>query len=89
MYGVNDNFSIISKLLECKKKRNSIEIFNDGMSIRDFIHVDDIVQIYKKLLNLKESNIFDVGTGKGIKIRDIVKNLNLPNKNVKFVKEKF
>ena len=88
LYGVNDNFSIISKLLECKKKRNSIEIFNDGMSVRDFIHVDDIVQIYKRLLNLKESNIFDVGTGKGIKIRNIVKNLNLPNKNVKFVKRK-
>ena len=51
-------------------------------------HVDEIFKIYKKLLNLKESNIFDVGTGKGIKIRDIVKNLNLPNKNVKFVKRK-
>ena len=88
LYGVKDNFSIISKLLECKKTKSNIKIYNDGASIRDFIHVDDVVQIYIKLLNLKESNIFDIGTGKGIKIKDILINLNLSNKKIKFVKEK-
>ncbi len=88
LYGVNDNFSIISKLVESKKKNKKIQIFNNGESVRDFIHVDDIVSIYKRLLKLRESNIFDIGTGKGVKIRNIITNLNLPNRVVNFVKTK-
>ena len=89
LYGVNDNFSIISKLVKCKKKKNKIKIFNNGESVRDFIHVDDIVFIYKKLLKLRgESNIFDIGTGKGVKIKNIISNLNLSNKKINFVKKK-
>ena len=88
LYGAKDDFSIISKLLKCKKTKSNIKIFNDGISVRDFIHVDDVVQIYTKLLKLREKNIFDIGTGRGLKIRDIVTNLNLPNKKVKFVKKK-
>ena len=88
IYGLRENFSIISKLLECKKKKSKVNIYNDGVSVRDFIHIDDIVQIYKKLLKLNESNIFDIGTGKGIRIKDIVSNLNLPHNKVKFVKIK-
>ena len=89
LYGVNDNFSIISKLVKCKKKKNKIKIFNNGESVRDFIHVDDIVFIYKKLLKLRgESNIFDIGTGKGVKIKNIISNLNLSNKKINFVKTK-
>ena len=89
LYGVNDNFSIISKLVKCKKNKIKIKIFNNGESVRDFIHVDDIVFIYKKLLKLRgESNIFDIGTGKGVKIKNIISNLNLSNKKINFVKTK-
>ena len=85
---INDNFSIISKLIQLKNTNKKIEIYNNGDSIRDFIHVDDVVFIYKKLLNIKCSNIFDVGTGYGIKIKDIVNGLKLTNKNIKFIKRK-
>lgn len=88
LYGLNDNFSIISKLIQSKKKKKKIEIYNNGDSIRDFIHVDDVALIYEKLLRIKDSNIFDVGTGKGIKIKDIVNSLKIPSKNVKFIKTK-
>ena len=35
-----------------------------------------------------ESNIFDIGTGKGVKIKNIISNLNLSNKKINFVKTK-
>ncbi len=57
LYGLNDNFSIISKLVQLKKKKKKIEIYNNGDSIRDFIHVDDVVLIYEKLLK-KKAQIF-------------------------------
>ncbi len=88
LYGINDDFSIISKLIESKKDNTKIQIFNNGESIRDFIHVDDIVTIYEKLLKLRESNIFDIGTGNGVKILDIIKNLNFPSGVINFAKTK-
>ena len=88
LYGLNDNFSIVSKLIELKNSNKKIDIYNNGESVRDFIHVDDVVLIYKKLLKIKSSNIFDVGTGYGTRIKEIVDKLSLGNKNIKYIKEK-
>ena len=88
LYGLNDNFSIVSKLIELKNSNKKIDIYNNGESVRDFIHVDDVVLIYKKLLKIKSSNIFDVGTGYGTRIKEIVDKLSLGNENIKYIKEK-
>ncbi len=87
LYGSKDGFSIISKLADLKKGNNTIEINNNGESVRDFIHVDDVVSIYKKLLKKNDSNIYDIGTGNGVKIKDIILNLKLPPKKVRFNKK--
>ena len=57
LYGLNDGFSIVSKLKELSEKNLKIKIYNNGESTRDFIHVDDVVLIYKKLLK-KKTQIF-------------------------------
>ena len=88
IYGLNDNFSVISKLIELKKNNKKIRIYNNGEAVRDFIHVNDVVLIYKKLLTRKDSNIYDVGTGKGAKIKDIIEALKLSKKKVKLIKNK-
>ena len=88
LYGLNDNFSIISKLINLKKNHKNIRIFNNGESVRDFIHVNDVVMIYKKLLTRKDSNIYDVGTGKGTKIKDIISAFKFSKNNIVFVKNK-
>lgn len=78
LYGDDDNFSIIYKLKSIlEKKSKKITIYNKGDSIRDFIHVDDVTNIYVKLLNKKGSDILDVGTGKGLKIIDLINNLKI------------
>ena len=44
------------------------------MSLRDFIHLDDVGKIYKLFLNKKITNgVYDIGTGKGVLIKDLVK----------------
>lgn len=88
LYGPKDNFSIISKFKSLLNNNTSkINIFNDGQSIRDFIHVKDVAAIYSKLLLKKSSEIVDIGTGRGLKILDIVKSLNFPKKNIIFKKD--
>ena len=87
IYGNKDNFSIISKLIS-KKKNKKIKINNNGFSIRDFIHVKDIVEIYKKLLKVKNSGYYDLGTGRGLKIIDIIESLKINKKYLTFSKKK-
>lgn len=63
-------------------KRSSISIFGDdyptpdGTCIRDYIHVNDIAQAHieglKYLEDGGESNIFNIGNGKGFSVKEIV-----------------
>ncbi len=87
LYGQNDNFSIIFKLkFILKKNKNKIIIHNSGRSIRDFIHVNDVAIIYKKLLQKKGSDIIDIGTGKGIRLIDLIDSLKIPKAKLLFKK---
>ena len=82
MYGPNENFSIIHKLIENTKYKKKVIMYNNGEAIRDFIHIDDVCKIYKGLLNIKKSNIYDIGTGQGTKIKDIINFLEISKKNI-------
>ena len=83
MYGVNDKFSIINKLLNSYKRKKKILINNNGNSIRDFINVEDVAKIYIKLLKEKKNRIFDLGLGHGIQINEIINNLGKKNFKIK------
>ena len=76
MYGGNDKFSIISKIIKGYKDKKNITIINNGNAIRDFIHIDDVVEVYIKLLELKNIKILNVGTGEGNSIQGILKFLS-------------
>ena len=89
MYGSNEDFSIIHKLLVAIKNKKKIIIYNKGEAVRDFIHVDDVCEIYLKLLQTKQSAIYDVGSGQGTKISDIIKFLKIPASKIIYKKNKF
>ncbi|WP_415303494.1 NAD-dependent epimerase/dehydratase family protein [Candidatus Pelagibacter sp. Uisw_090] len=73
MYGGNDKFSIISKIFFAIKTTQEITIVNNGNSIRDFIHINDVVDIYIKLLNIKNIKVVNIGTGIGRSVKSIIK----------------
>jgi len=72
MYGGDDKFSIISKIINSYKNDELLTIINNGNSIRDFIHIDNVVMIYKLLLDRKNINVINIGTGKGTSVRHII-----------------
>ena len=87
LYGHNDDFSVISKLKSVLKNNNEkITIYNNGQSVRDFIHVKDISKIYKELLLKRGSDIIDIGSGKGLKIIDLINILKIPKNKIIFKK---
>ena len=79
----NDKFSFIENLIKTKKEKLNLTLINDGISIRDFIHLNDVASIYKKFLNKEyDSGIYDVGTGKGRLIRNLVDFVNIEKKYI-------
>ena len=72
MYGGNENFSFISKIIESYARNKELYLFNNGESVRDFIHILDVCNIYKKLLESDYCGIVNVGTGSGNSINNII-----------------
>lgn len=90
---------LIPLVLEAAKNKNkSIKIFGtnyntpDGTCIRDYTHVTDLADAHFKALKYleknNESNFFNLGTGKGVSVNEIVKIAKkITNKEIKAIKE--
>ena len=74
MYGGRDEFSIISKIIHCSINKTNLALINQGKSVRDYIHIDNVADIYKKILLTSNTNfdIIDIGTGNGKSLEDIL-----------------
>ena len=95
VYGPQENHkglmaSQIFNLYNQIKSRNIMRIFEGSKDfLRDFIHVDDVVDINMFFLNKKISGIFNCGTGTSksfYEIAKILKSLNNGNGRIKFIK---
>lgn len=81
LFGGDDQFSVVSKILAAAKNKTPFNLNNDGLSQRDFVHVDDVCKIIEILIERNlDSSYLNVGTGKALKIIDLVnkvKNLGI------------
>lgn len=78
IFGGNDEFSVISKIYKCYVNKTKLNVLNEGRSIRDYIHIDNIVDVYEKILFNSSSNldIIDIGTGEGKSVAEILNYLS-------------
>lgn len=72
MFGGNDTFSIINKILTAYTKNEPLTIINNGNAIRDFIHIDSVVKVYQRLLTTPNIPIINIGSGRGTSIRNVL-----------------
>lgn len=72
MYGGDDDFSIISKIINAVRLNTKLTLFNNGNAIRDFIHIDNVVEIYKIILTITNIPILNIGTSNGVSIKSII-----------------
>lgn len=77
MYGGNDKFSIISKIIDAYKNSGSLTVVNNGIAIRDFIHIENVVDVYIRLLSISNVPILNIGQGEGNSVQSILTFLNL------------
>jgi nucleoside-diphosphate-sugar epimerase len=72
MFGGHDRFSVISKIARAMKTGVPVQVNDNGSSIRDFIHVQDVVEIYIKLLQGNSEGVVNVGTGLGSSVASVI-----------------
>ena len=75
MYGGNDNFSIISKIIHAAKVKSAIKLINNGNSVRDYIHIDDVVLAYMKILQKKNIPLINIASSEGQSVKALLKYL--------------
>ena len=64
---------IINVILKKVFNGETVEIWGDGTVVRDFIYVKDLVKIIVDLIESKiQNDIFNIGSGKGYSINDII-----------------
>ncbi|MDC0966634.1 SDR family oxidoreductase [Alphaproteobacteria bacterium] len=72
IYGGSDRFSILSHLKRCFMSGERFKLLNNGLSRRDFIHVQDAAELICKCLTLAElPTVLNVGTGDTTSVKDI------------------
>ena len=84
IFGGNDEFSVISKIYNCYINKTKLNILNEGKSIRDYVHIENIVDVYETLLfksTLKIDTI-DIGSGKAQSVDDILNYLSNKGFNI-------
>lgn len=96
-YGVFQDYNnpyqgMLSIYLSQIYRHSKVKVTGSLNRSRDFIYIDDIINalINKKILNYKYSNIFNLGTGKEVKVSNLLKILfDLTKKKYKvLIKEK-
>lgn len=68
------DYNIINHFIDLAKKNGCIDIYGDGNQLRDYLYIDDMVDAFILGTKLKKNGqIFNLGYGKGIKFKEMVK----------------
>jgi len=76
-YGPGQNVvgsqGIIPIFLHLVSEKKPIVVFGDGTNVRDYIYIDDLINITEKLFDRKTLfDVYNVGSGIGVTINDVV-----------------
>jgi nucleoside-diphosphate-sugar epimerase len=72
MYGGDDEFSVVSKIAKAFAQGNEFTVANNGGAVRDFVHIQDVVVIYQRLLESQFDGIVNVGSGVGLSVSNLI-----------------
>src|SRR4030042_2246663 len=62
----------IPNFIKATLAKKPIPLYWQGEQVRDFIYIEDLARAHIDVLGLSGFNIFNIGTEKGIKVKDIV-----------------
>lgn len=91
VYGKNQNLNsnypaVIPKFIRDINSNKILSIYGDGNQIRDFIYIDDVIKaLYLALFNSISKDCFNLGSGSGISILELIQYLEIiMKKNINY-----
>lgn len=67
---------VVSNFVYNALKQNELVVFGDGSVIRDYLYIDDAINAITKIADSKSKDkIYNVGSGQGLSINDIISNI--------------
>jgi len=79
-YGPRQNYKknqgLIAKLIHSGLKNQKFTVWGDGSAIRDYVYIDDLVEFFKTAGLSSQSGIFNVGSGTGMSVTQIINSLS-------------
>lgn len=85
VYGENEKSkggfaNLVSQIIWARESGKVFEVYNKGETLRDFIHVSDVVEAFIKAMNSGlDFEIINIGTGKAYTINQIIEAVGLKN----------
>ena len=73
MYGGNDQFSVVNSIFNSILKNQKFNVFNQGSSIRDFIYINDVCKLYKKIIYSDFQGNINICSGHGRSVLELIK----------------
>ncbi len=73
----HSKYSMVNWFIRQAMENKTIKVFGDGRQVRDYIHVDDLATafILASVTEKCRGNVFNVGSGKGTRFKDMVKTI--------------
>jgi UDP-glucose 4-epimerase len=64
---------IVARLMRCVLTGEPFQVFGSGQNVRDYVYIDDVAQVVAGLLESHDGHrVFNVGSGKGHTILDLI-----------------
>jgi len=72
MFGGDDKFSVISKIINAINSKKTLKLINSGTAVRDYIHIQDVVSVYKTLIGSSFNGILNIASGRGVSVIELL-----------------
>jgi UDP-glucose 4-epimerase len=72
LFGGSDRFSVINRLLRAAESGTEFRMLNNGVSMRDYIHVDDAARCYRAIIDGTRVGVVNVASGRPVTVESMV-----------------
>jgi UDP-glucose 4-epimerase len=73
--GMNDYSGVITRFIDCVRRKEPLVIYGDGSQTRDFVNVRDVVEAVYACLksSFAEGEVFNIGSGKATSVGELAR----------------
>jgi UDP-glucose 4-epimerase len=76
LYGIRQGntgvLGLINTLLEKTLRDEEMVIFGDGSAVKDYVHVNDLLEFLSIAIGRRATGVFNVGSGEGVSVNEVI-----------------